>query len=115
MRWTTEVSADAMRDLADLLADPNPIHLDPAAARGRVINQGPANCGYVIAMLREAFPDAEVRRLRFRFLAPVRAGDRVTAGGEIAEQDGPDVRCRVWLDIDGGPRAVEGSATLRRS
>jgi 3-hydroxybutyryl-CoA dehydratase len=108
------VSADAMRDFADLLRDPNPIHLDPAAAGGRVINQGPANCGYVVAMLREAFPRAEVRRLRFRFLAPVRAGDRVTAGGEIAGEDGPDVHCRVWLDIDGGPRAVEGSAILRR-
>jgi len=114
MRWTTEVSAEAMRDFAELLDDPNPIHLDPAAAGGRVINQGPANCGYVVAMLREAFPSAEVRRLRFRFLAPVRAGDRVTAGGEIAGEDGPDVHCRVWLDIDGGPRAVEGSATLRR-
>jgi 3-hydroxybutyryl-CoA dehydratase len=113
--FTLEVSPDAMRDFADLLNDPNPIHLDPEAAGGRVINQGPANCGYVIAMLGQAFPGAEIHGLHFRFLAPVRGGDRVVAGGEITEQDGSDVRCRVWLDIDGGPRAVEGTASVRRS
>ena len=111
MRWSREVRAEPMRDFADLLEDPNPIHLDEAAARGRVINQGPVNAGYVIAMLRDAFPDAGIERLRLRFLAPVRAGDVVVAGGEA----GPGLECRVWLDIEGGARAVEGSATLRRT
>jgi 3-hydroxybutyryl-CoA dehydratase len=115
MRWTREVRPEPMVDFSDLLQDPNPIHLDEKAARGRVINQGPVNAGYVIAMLRAAYPDARIVRLRLRFLAPVRGGDTVTAGGDVSDEDGADLHCRVWLDIDGGPRAVEGSATLRRT
>ncbi len=60
MRFVREVRPEPMVDFADLLQDPNPIHLDEAAARGRVINQGPINAGYVIAMLREAYPDATI-------------------------------------------------------
>jgi acyl dehydratase len=115
MSWTREVRPEAMADFSDLLQDPNPIHLDEAAAGGRVINQGPVNAGYVIAMLRAAYPDAAIRSLRLRFLTPVRGGDTVTADAEVLAQDGREVHLRVWLDIDDGPRAVEGSATLRRT
>jgi acyl dehydratase len=115
MRFVREVRPEPMVDFADLLEDPNPIHLDETAARGRVINQGPVNAGYVIAMLREAYPDAWITALRLRFRANVRGGDTVTAGGAVVSDDGRDVTCDVWLDIDDGPRAVEGSATLRRN
>ena len=115
MRFAREVRPEPMVDFADLLEDPNPIHLDEAAARGRVINQGPVNAGYVIAMLRAAYPEATITALRLRFQANVRGGDRVTAGGEVVFEDESEVRCDVWLDIDDGPRAVEGSATLRRN
>jgi acyl dehydratase len=115
MRFVREVRPEPMVDFADLLDDPNPIHLDEGAARGRVINQGPVNAGYVIAMLREAYPDAWITGLRLRFQANVRGGDTVTAGGAVVSDDGRDVTCDVWLDIDDGPRAVEGSATLRRN
>lgn len=110
-----EVRPEPMVDFADLLDDPNPIHLNEAAARGRVINQGPINAGYVIAMLRAAYPEAAISAIKLRFLANVRGGDTVTAGGEVVFADESEVRCDVWLDIDDGPRAVEGSATLRRN
>ena len=115
MRFVREVRPEPMVDFADLLQDPNPIHLDEAAARGRVINQGPINAGYVIAMLRAAYPDATIAALRLRFKANVRGGDQVTAGGVVTSEDASEVHCDVWLDIDDGPRAVEGSATLRRN
>jgi len=115
MRFAREVRPEPMVDFADLLQDPNPIHLDEAAAGGRVINQGPINAGYVIAMLRAAHPDARIAALRLRFMANVRGGDHVTAGGEVLSEDGGELHCAVWLDIDDGPRAVEGSATLRRT
>ena len=83
MRFAREVRPEPMVDFADLLQDPNPIHLDEAAARGRVINQGPINAGYVIAMLRAAYPDATISSIRLRFMANVRGGDHVTAGGEV--------------------------------
>jgi 3-hydroxybutyryl-CoA dehydratase len=116
--WTVEsVSPEHMKELAVLLADPNPIHLDPEAVKAvglgdRVINQGPANCGYVMNMLREAFPDAEIERFEVRFLANVLGGDRVIAAGEVESVAERRVGCRVWLDVDGGARALEGAATL---
>ena len=91
MRFVREVRPEPMVDFADLLQDPNPIHLDEAAARGRVINQGPINAGYVIAMLREAYPDATITALRLRFKANVRGGDTVTAGGPSPRRTTP--RC----------------------
>jgi acyl dehydratase len=120
--WVVDpVSAEAMRGLAGLLDDPNPIHLDAAAAAAlglgdRQVNQGPANCAYIVAMLQEAFGGAELRRLRFRFRTPVRAGDKVVAGGRVTGREttgaGVTLQCETWLDVEGGPRAVTGSATV---
>lgn len=120
--WTVEhVDPDKMKIFAVVLADPNPIHLDPAAAKSaglgdRVVNQGPASFGYVLNMLREAAPEAFIRDLNVRLTANVFAGDTVHAAGQIdsiEERDGEQVlTCRVWLDVDGGRRALDGTATL---
>lgn len=112
------VRADAMRALAAVLDDPNPIHLDPDAVRAlglgdRVINQGPANFAWILDMLRAAIPGAAVEDLRVRLLANVYAGDRVVAAGRVESVDGRLVSCSVWLDVEGGARAVDGTATLR--
>jgi 3-hydroxybutyryl-CoA dehydratase len=112
------VSAERMADLAAVLGDPNPIHLDPQVVRDlgmgeRVINQGPANCSYVVSMLRAEFPGATITHLRFRLLGNVFAEERAIAGGEIERETGEEVHCRVWLDVEGRGRVVEGSATIR--
>lgn len=111
------VSAERMKTLAVVLADPNPIHLDPEAVRAlgmgdRVVNQGPANFAWVLDMLRAAVPGAEIRELRVRLLANVFAGDRVVAAGVVDAVDDRALSCSVWLDVDGGARAVDGTATL---
>jgi|1185.fasta_scaffold1892713_2 3-hydroxybutyryl-CoA dehydratase len=114
--WVVEsVSAEAMHVVAAILDDPNPIHLDPEAARAaglgdRPVNQGPVNFGYVLSMLTES--GATVRELDVRLLANVFAGDRVIAAGRVEEVDGERVLCSVWLDVDGGARAIEGTAVL---
>ena len=111
------VSAESMKRLAVVLDDPNPIHLDPEATKAlgmgdRVVNQGPANFAWVLDMLHAALPGAEIRDLKVRLLANVFAGDRVIAAGRVdAVQDGR-LTCSVWLDVDGGARAVDGTATL---
>jgi 3-hydroxybutyryl-CoA dehydratase len=120
--WTIEhVDPEKMKVFAVVLADPNPIHLDPEAVRSaglgdRVINQGPASFGYVLNMLREAVPGAAIRDLNVRLTSNVFDGDRVTAAGRVesAEQDGEErhLKCSVWLDVEGGRRALQGSATL---
>jgi 3-hydroxybutyryl-CoA dehydratase len=112
------VSAARMADLAEVLNDPNPIHLDPLVVQRlgmgeRAINQGPANCSYVVSMLRAAFPDGVITALSFRLLGNVFADERAIAGGEIERRSGDTVHCRVWLDVEGRGRVVEGTATIR--
>lgn len=119
MRFAVEsVSAAKMADLADVLDDPNPIHLDAQVVRDlgmgeREINQGPANCSYVVNMLRAAFAGGTITALSFRLLGNVYASDHAIAGGEIERRTGDEVHCRVWLEVEGRGRVVEGSATIR--
>jgi len=116
--WIVEsVSAEAMHVVAAILDDPNPIHLSPEAAQAaglgdRPVNQGPVNFGYVLSMLTESVPGAAVRELDVRLLANVLGGDRVIAAGRVESVDGDRVTCSVWLDVDGGARAIEGTAVL---
>jgi acyl dehydratase len=121
-RRVPSVSAEAMKTMAVVLADPNPIHLDPAAAKAsglgdRVVNQGPTNLGYVLDMLRENFPSGEIATVSVRFLANVFAGDDVTAGGTVQsvtpiDGGGHRIECDVWLDVAGRGHALAGRATV---
>ena len=115
------ISAEKMRQLAAVLRDPNPIHLDPAAVAklglgDRVINQGPANLAYIINMLRAAFPNSRLLQLDARFLANVFGGDAVEAGGRVTslthESDGAHVACETWLNVDGRGPAVTANALV---
>jgi acyl dehydratase len=120
--WTIDhVDPEKMKVFAVVLADPNPIHLDPDAVKAaglgdRVINQGPASFGYVLNMLRDAAPGARIADLNVRLSANVLGGDRVVAAGRVdavEERDGERrVTCSVWLDVDGGRRALQGTAVL---
>jgi acyl dehydratase len=120
--WTIEhVDPEKMKVFAVVLADPNPIHLDPQAVKAaglgeRVINQGPASFGYVLNMLREAAPEASVRELRVRLTANVFEGERVAAAGRVESSEVRNgerrFHCSVWLDVEGGRRALQGTATL---
>lgn len=111
------VSAEGMRTIAALLQDPTPIHFAPeiVAELGmgdRVINQGPANLGYVLNALLAAAPDLRIEHLKVSFLANVLGEDRVTAGATVTEVEGDTVHCDVRLDVDGGARALQGTARL---
>lgn len=111
------VSAEGMRTIAALLQDPTPIHFAPeiVAELGmgdRVINQGPANLGYVLNALMEAAPGKRIEHLHVSFLANVFGGDRVIAGGTVTEVEGETVSCDVRLDVDGESRALQGRARL---
>jgi 3-hydroxybutyryl-CoA dehydratase len=112
------VSAAKMAELSSVLDDPNPIHLDRDLVRKlgmgeREVNQGPANCSYVVNMLRAEFPGSTITKLSFRLLGNVFAEDRAVAGGEIVSETDEAIVCRVWLDVGGRGRAVEGTATIR--
>ena len=68
-------------------------------------------------MLAGLGADATIERLGVRFLANVFAGDVVVAGGTVTGRtDEPDgsarIDCDVWLDVEGGGRALEGVAQV---
>lgn len=117
--WRLEhVDPAQMKALAELLADPNPIHLDPEAVRrlglgDRVINQGPANLAYAINMFQAALPGAVIERLDARFMANVYGGDAVEARATVTAIEGDRATFEYVLQVDGGGAAVGGTAVLR--
>jgi hypothetical protein len=66
----------------------------------------------VLDMLRESLPGARVLDVKVRFEANVFARDRVIAAGVVERVEGDRATCSVWLDVDGGARALDGTATL---
>jgi acyl dehydratase len=116
-RTIESVSPEHMKTMAVVLDDPNKIHTDPEVVKAlgmgdRVINQGPTGVGYVLDMLRDAFPGATIEEIDVRFMANVLGGDRVVAAGKVSEVGDGTVTCEVWLDVDGGKRAIAGTARL---
>ena len=116
------VPVEAMKTVAALLHDPNPIHfdLDAVSALGmgdRQVNQGPTNMAYLVNMLTAWTGDpGSVRRLQVRFLGNVFAGDRVTAGGVVTgiRREGQErlADLDVWLERSADDRVLAGTATV---
>jgi acyl dehydratase len=113
------VTPERMKTVAAILRDPTPVHWDREATKalgldGRLMNQSPINLGYVINMLISWAGPTCIRRLRTEFPLPVFDGDRVTAGGVVADlvQEEGEVLavCDVWLDRDDGSRTVSARA-----
>lgn len=116
------VPVEAMKTVAALLHDPNPIHfdLDAVAALGmgdRPVNQGPTNMAYVVNMLTAWTGDSAcLRRLQVRFLGNVFAGDRVAARGVVTgvREEGAErlADLDVWLERSPEDRVLAGTATV---
>ena len=123
--WRVTVDAGAMKPVALLLRDPNPIHWDVQVVHrlglgDRPINQGPVNLAYVINNLIAWTGDAgSIRQLSVRFLENALAGDVVVAGGTVTAVHHDDsgtsqiAECEVWLDREDGTRLLQGSAAVR--
>jgi 3-hydroxybutyryl-CoA dehydratase len=111
------VSADAMKNWAVFLADPNPIHLDVDVVKAmglgdKVINQGPANVAYVANMLMAAIPGARIERMDNRFVDNAYAGDRLVASGTVTAVDGNCITCDTLLIANDSRTVITGTATL---
>ena len=117
-----EVPVEAMKTVAALLHDPNPIHFDVEAVKAlgmgdRPVNQGPNSMGYLVSMLvRDAGGRESLRRLRVRFLGNVFGGDRLVARGRVTsveERGGEQLaEVEVWLERGEDDRVLEGTATI---
>jgi acyl dehydratase len=116
------VPVEAMKTVAALLHDSNPIHWDVESVQAlgmgdRVVNQGPNNMAYVVSMLAEWAGGAEqVRGLRVRFLGNVFAGERLTARGVVTgvREDGGEryADLDVRLERAEADRVLEGTAVV---
>ena len=116
------VSPGVMRDWAQFLHDPNPIHLDEAVVRAkglgeRVINQGPCNLAYIISMLQAALPGGALDWLDIRYVNNVYAGDAVEAGGTVIavtpQAEATVCVCEIWLRADARGPVITGTASVR--
>jgi acyl dehydratase len=117
-----EVDTEKMKTMAVILRDSNPIHWDVESVKAigmgdRVVNQGPINMAYVMNLLTDWAGGADrLRRFKVRFMANVLAGDTVRAGGTVTDlRDADGERLAdldIWLDVDGGARALSGTATV---
>ncbi|GLZ50189.1 hypothetical protein Acsp06_63740 [Actinomycetospora sp. NBRC 106375] len=114
------VDAGKMKVLALLLADPNPLHFDPAAVRAvglgdRPVNQGPSGMAMLANAVRAAYPAGRLLRLQVTLRGSLAAGDEVVVRGVVTGHEltdaGETVRCE--LTLESGSRAVlRGSAEV---
>ncbi|MGW0630567.1 MaoC/PaaZ C-terminal domain-containing protein [Streptomyces sp. NPDC002758] len=101
LTWTLDaVDAARMKTLALILADPNPIHFDLAAAEqlgtgGRLVNQGPSTIAMIYNLFESECPTMRVKRLDVRLLGNVLEGDRVTVEATPADDNRYDVVVRT--------------------
>ena len=108
------VSEDEINQYAVITDDYNPIHLDADFAgrtpMGGVIAHGTMSLGLIWQVLRKNFGSEQLAtvELSIRFTRPVRPGDRVSAGGERAE----DGSITVWVRNQDGTDVITGSARL---
>jgi acyl dehydratase len=112
-----------IQQIALILRDPNPIHFDLEAVQAaglgdRAVNQGGSTMAYVMTMLTGwAGGRGALRSISTRFRGTVVAGDDVICSGTVTsvrQLDGgaAEVACDVWADVDGGRRAIEGTALV---
>jgi acyl dehydratase len=129
---TVEVGATARRtravtraDIAlftALTGDRNPLHYDEAAAAasrfGGIIVQGGVTTGLLNALVAEDLPGpgSVFLQVDWRFLAPVRPGDEITAEGEVLEarSDKPIYTLRTTITNQDGTVVVDGTAVVYR-
>lgn len=100
------VSDNAMKTVAALMDDPNPIHWDPhtlaAQGLGRPLNQGPVTISYLISLAARAAGSYQaVKSFDARFHANVFAGDRLECSGTVVSIDGRLVTLELMATVDG--------------
>lgn len=89
-RFTVDrIDPYALKIIAALMDDPNPIHFDADAVReaglgDRVIAQGPMTFGYLLAMIGTALGSNDgIRSARIRFLDNLFVGDTLECSGVV--------------------------------
>lgn len=79
------ITRDLLKQYRDVSGDPNPLHIDPAAARlagfPDVIAHGMLSMAFAGRMLTDAYGPTAVRHIKLRFTATTSVGDTVMCTG----------------------------------
>ena len=86
--WNFKVIQENMDLWAEILDDPNPIHLDVNSVKllglgEKTINQGHANIAYIINAINYNFPESEIIKLNNKMIDSIVEGDKITVSGHI--------------------------------
>jgi acyl dehydratase len=112
------ITADHVRQFAEISGDYNPLHFDEAfAARtkfGRLVAQGGLTTGILHALVAMDLPGPGTVFLsqNWKFTAPVFIGDTITAEAEIVSvhPSKPVSQLRVAVRREDGSTVLEGEA-----
>ncbi len=121
-RRTRRVRAEDIALFAELTGDRNPLHLDEDAARatrfGGIIVQGGITSGLLNAVVAQDLPGpgSVFLEVNWRFTAPVRPGDELTAEVEVlaTRDDKPITTLRTTVTRDDGTVVLDGTAVVWR-
>lgn len=113
-------SADYINAFAELSGDANPLHADDGFAKhtrfGAIIAQGMLVASLISAVIGTKLPGPGSVYLSqsLEFLAPVFAGDRVTASVRVKDvrKDGRIVVLDTWCEKANGETVLKGDAVI---
>ena len=119
-RRTRRVTARDIELFTDITGDRNPLHYDADAAAGTrfggLIVQGGVTSGLLNAVVAEDLPGpgSVFLEVNWRFLAPVRPGDEITAEVEVLEarEDKPITKLRTTVTNGDGVTVLDGHAVV---
>jgi len=119
-RRTRRVSRRDIELFTEISGDRNPLHYDEVAARrsrfGGLIVQGGVTSGLLNAIVAEQLPGpgSVFLQVDWKFTAPVRPGDEITAEVEVlsAREDKPITQLRTTVTRQDGVVALDGTATV---
>ena len=121
-RRTRLVTRDDIELFTRITGDQNPIHYDDDLARasrfGGLVVQGGVTSGLLNALVAEQLPGpgSVFLEVSWRFLAPVRPGDVITAQATVtaARDDKPVTTLATRVTNQDGTTVLDGSAVVWR-
>ena len=114
------VASSDIESFTEITGDRNPLHYDAAAAAGTrfggLIVQGGVTSGLLNAVVAEDLPGpgSVFLEVNWRFLAPVRPGDEITAEVEVLEarEDKPITKLRTTVTNGDGVTVLDGHSVV---
>jgi acyl dehydratase len=121
-RRSRTVGSDDIGRFTELTGDANPLHYDEALARrsrfGGIVVQGGVTSGLLNALVAEQLPGpgSVFLAVDWRFLAPVRPGDVITASAEVTwlHEEKPVTGLATTVTNQDGVVVLDGTAVVWR-